>query len=381
VQSSTAPLLRQLESMERQNRARSSAWAELETSLRTQLEDSVVENESLAKERNDLRSTLNRLKRIGKDRDEELSNSKAKLEEQTTKVRTLESRLAEIEAEGQKRKEEWEEVERVANEGVAKVRSEMTKTMVESEERHQAQIKAMQNELNDERDKRSQLQRQVKELMENAGTLEAISTPTTGIVMKTKVPKKLRSAEGQVDILANTLSGLDLGMEDDIHDVEVDATENGGPSSFAAMEQLDQRLKAATVEVEALRRSLAASERTRESLVEELGETRQAKEKLPLFEQKVQELSQENRQKDMEIMTLTEDIAEVRQLYRTQLNALLEEKAATLSATEPQAEPSDNNNTSDAVAIPPMSSDVNGSGPASSPPPSGPSLEPKQIQD
>ena len=54
VQSSTAPLLRQLESMERQNRTRASGWANLESKLRQELEDTVAESEKLQKERNEI---------------------------------------------------------------------------------------------------------------------------------------------------------------------------------------------------------------------------------------------------------------------------------------------------------------------------------------
>ena len=53
VQSSTAPLLRQLESTNKQNRARAAAWAELETQLRSELEENVINNEKLSKERTD----------------------------------------------------------------------------------------------------------------------------------------------------------------------------------------------------------------------------------------------------------------------------------------------------------------------------------------
>ena len=130
-------------------------------------------------------------------------------------------------------------------------------------------------------------------------------------------------------------AGLGNGGGDD----EIDERdENGisqmmhrGSSSFAAMEQLTQGLKGAKVELEALRKQLASSEETRESLSRELGEARQAVEKLPLFEQKVSDLTMEVKMKEDEIRCLQEDIADVRFLYRTQLDSLLEEKAATPS--------------------------------------------------
>ena len=106
-------------------------------------------------------------------------------------------------------------------------------------------------------------------------------------------------------------------------------------SSFAAMEQLSQGLKGAKVELEALRKQLASSEETRASLLDELGEARSAVEKLPLFEQKVTDLTMEVKMKVDEIQCLQDDIADVRLLYRTQLDSLLEEKAATPVKTPP----------------------------------------------
>jgi hypothetical protein len=97
------------------------------------------------------------------------------------------------------------------------------------------------------------------------------------------------------------------------------------------MEQLTQGLNGAKAEIDALRKQLVTSEESRASLVEELGEARQAAEKLPLFEQRVSELTMDIKLKDMEIQGLQDDIADVRFLYRTQLDALIEEKATTPS--------------------------------------------------
>ena len=342
VQSSTAPLLRQLESIERQNRVRAAAWAELETKLRTDLENLVIDNENLTKERNEYKSSSNRLSRVSKERDDELSACKNMIEDQKIKISKHEALIEKMETEGRKMKEEWSEVERLANEGVSKVRSDMMTTVLESEERHQAQLKSIENELKEERKKRNLLEHQVNEMLENAGMV-VVPTPSTNApnasVVPRSVEKKLRSAESQGSILTDVISGLDgnNGAEDDVQvgdefdDVEVDVQHQAGTNSFAAMEQLSQRLKESKVELDALRQSLASSERIRASLLEELGSARVAKEKLPLFEAKVQELALENREKEMEIAALKEDVAEIRQLYRGQLNMLLEEKAATLS--------------------------------------------------
>lgn len=337
VQSSTAPLLRQLESIERQNRVRAAAWAELEMKLRSDLENLIIDNENLTKERNEYKSSSNRLSRVSKEREDELNSCKNTIEDQKMKIAKHEALIEKMETEGRKMKEEWSEVERLANEGVSKVRSDMMTTVLESEERHQAQLKSIENELHEERNKRRLLEHQVEEMLENAGMV-VVPTPSTNApnaaVVPRSVEKQLRSAESQGSILTDVISGLngdDEAEDEDFDGAGTDLPRQAGTDSFAAMEQLSQRLKETKVELAALRQSLASSERIRESLLEELGSARVAKEKLPLFEAKVQELAVENREKEMEIAALKEDVAEIRQLYRGQLNMLLEEKAATLS--------------------------------------------------
>jgi len=340
IQSSTAPLLRQLESMERQNRARAANWAELEGRLRNELEESVIQNENLNKDRSEFKAKISRLERLVKERDDELTVSRKKIEDQTVKIEKLESQLAKLESEAVKRQEEYEKVERLANEGVARVRSEMTQTVVESEERYRGQIDRLEGELKVEKEKRLQLESQVDQLLENAGGILGASQNAPQLIRKESKPKKLRESEGQAEILAGAL-GLDdsdddsqYGASDDELDEDVhngvarDVSGDRRGSSFAALEQLTSRLKNAEVELKSLRKSLRDSESTRDSLVEELADTRHAKEKLPLFEAKVKELTEDNREKELEIMGLKEDILEVKELYRTQLNLLLEEKAS-----------------------------------------------------
>jgi predicted RNase H-like nuclease (RuvC/YqgF family) len=209
----------------------------------------------------------------------------------------------------------------------------MSQTVIESEERYRGQIDKLEMDLKVEREKRTQLERQFEELLENAGMFVPGPSAPEAIRRESK-PKKLRQAEGQAEILAGAL-GLDESDDDDDDDDGSDdfdlganeSSKRGNTNSYAALEQLTTRLKASQVELKSLRKSLRESEATRESLVEELGETRHAKEKLPLFEAKVKELTQENREKELEIIGLREDIAEVKELYRAQLNLLLEEKA------------------------------------------------------
>jgi hypothetical protein len=350
-QSSTAPLLRQLDSIHRQNRARASAWAELETKLRSELEENVITNEKLSRERSDLKTKCNRFERTANELEGELKATKSSLEEKSVRVKVLEEKLADMETEGAKMKEEWAEVERLANEGVSRVRSEMTVTVVENEERHRFQLDTLEAELRQEREKRSQLEGQVENLIKNAELIvpQGMLQQSAESNQSTK-PKRLRQSEGQADILAGALTGLGGEDSDDDDDDDDDGEdlggENGGRNSgsggsFAALEELTSRLKAARVELNTLRMSFADAEKSRKELAEELGEARNAKEKLPLFEAKVSELTSENNQQSLELQALQEDIVEVREMYRTQLNLLLEEKAAAAvaAATAPKASP------------------------------------------
>jgi hypothetical protein len=342
IQSSTAPLLRQLESMERQNRARAANWAELESRLRSELEDLVIQNETLTKDRSDFKVKFTRFERMANERDEELITARKTMEEQTVKITQLESQLDRLSQQSEKRQEEYEKVERLASEGVARVRSEMSQTVVDSEERYRGQIEKLEIELKLEREKRSQLENQVDQLLENAGMLVVAGSQAPDAMRRESKPKKLKQAEGQAEILAGAL-GLDSSddeSEDGLDDFDMDQQETKDPAagvrekrgsvnSFAALEQLTSKLKTAQVELTSLRKSLRESELTRESLVKELGATSYAKEKLPLFEAKVKELTEENREKELEIMGLREDISEVKEMYRAQLNLLVEEKIAS----------------------------------------------------
>lgn len=335
VQQSTAPLLRQLESTERQNRTRAAGWAELETKLRSDIEEHVIQLEKLTKEKNNLVASDKRSQRLLKEKEEEAASSQEAIETLSSTIEDLETKLEQMEDEGQKVKQELAIAERKASESATKVRTEMLQTVMDSEQRYEHKIEALGDELEAERKKRDDLEKQLDDLAASVAAAEFAqeSTNATGSPSPEK-EKKLRSATGQASILHDTLAGIDSDVEDDDDEVEQNGVDqlNDGGSSFAAMEQLSLGLKSAKVELEALRKQLVSSEETRESLLQELGEARQAVEKLPLFEQKVSDLTMEVKLKDMELQGLQDDIADVRFLYRQQLDVLLEEKAASPSS-------------------------------------------------
>ena len=227
------------------------------------------------------------------------------------------------------------EAERKASEGVSKVRNELMQTLVESEKRYKAQIDFLEDELDGERQRRVNMERQLDDLVGSAEFAKSHITAENGRNSPGR-SKKLRKATDQASILQDTLAGFDSDVDEDDDNYEgvgngMNQVQGQG-SSFAAMEQLSLGLKGARVELETLRKQLKSSEETRASLLDELGEARQAAEKLPLFEQKVSDLTMEVRLKEMEIQGLRDDIADVRFLYRSQLDALLEEKAVPTAA-------------------------------------------------
>lgn len=274
--------------------------------------------------------------------EQELSQLQSTVQEQASSIKNLREEEEKLKEEAQTRQIEYERVERLANEGVARVRSEMSQTVTDSEERYRGQIDRLQKELVVETEKRNQLEVQVGQLLDSGGALfaatsSAMVSPQTIGIRRERTPKKLHRAEGQAEILAGALGlGDDSDSESDSDsDSEVgDSTRGESFHSFAAIEQLSSKLKTAEVELGSMRKSLKESNEIRQSLAEELGEARNAKEKLPLFEAKVKELTQENRQMELEIAGLKEDIADVKELYRTQLNVLLEEKTAMVTSAD-----------------------------------------------
>lgn len=290
--------------------------------------------EKLTKERNDLIASDKRSQRLLKEKEEEVASSEETIEALSATIENLETKVEELEDEGKKMKQELVVAERKASEGASKVRNEMLQTVVDSEQRYQSQIEALEEELDGERQSRDNLEKQLDDLAESVAAAEfaQASVMSGGDRLLPAKEKKLRSATDQASILHDTLVGIDSDVDDD-EDNEDGIDQSDGRGSFAAMEQLSLGLKGAKVELEALRKQLASSEETRESLLEELGDSRHAVEKLPLFEQRVSDLTMEVNLKEMEMRGLQDDIADVRFLYRTQLDALLEEKAATPSSS------------------------------------------------
>ena len=103
----------------------------------------------------------------------------------------------------------------------------------------------------------------------------------------------------------------------------------------------------------ALRKQLDESEERRGVLENESVANQEATKTLPLLESKVSQLTREAMQKDMEIQALQEDINEVRDMYRSQLSALLD---GPLSGVQNGAQSSNSQKNRDTKPIVPPTS-------------------------
>jgi hypothetical protein len=142
--------------------------------------------------------------------------------------------------------------------------------------------------------------------------------------------RRLGEKVDQVDILQDTLLGLDdENSDDESSDEEAlvdDTYQVKEKGSYAFMEQLSQALKVAKLEREALRKQLQESEERRSELENDSVRNGEAAATLPKLETELEETKRELKEKCLEIQGLREDISDVRQMYRAQLDALLEEK-------------------------------------------------------
>ncbi len=330
LQQSSAPLLRQLEASERQSRARASAWAELESKLRADLEENIVKNENLNKERYEIELELKRLKRAMNDRDSEVSVAQSKIQELNDLLDQTNTEYNNTVLGLEKIKGEFDSFRLQAKENESKIRTEMVISLRESEERYNDNVESLEVDLRQEKDRRIALEEKIKEINASALTTMKSSNGNSDSTGRTK-KRSLGGKDNQVDILQSTLYGLN-GNDSDEEDEEENDSENvatgGVQESFAFIEQLSQALKAAKSEKELLRKQLLDSEEKRNVLENECVLSKDAVDKLPRLEAQILELTQINEEKDLEIQGLSQDIFEVRQMYRSQLDVLLEEKAS-----------------------------------------------------
>lgn len=328
LQQSSAPLMRQLESAERQSRSRASAWAELESKLRSDLEDNIIQNETLNKQKYEIEVELKQLHRSIKNKELELSTAQSRIIELNDALDNMDVDFNNATDELEKLRNQFTSFRTLAKANESKIRNELVVSLRESEERYNDHIESLEVDLRQEKDKRLLLEEKIKEI--NASTF--MTSTNKGVTDKKPRKRNLGGKDNQADILQSTLFGIS-GVESISDDENEDSIENESSThentqgSFAFIEQLSQALKAAKSEKESLRKQLMDSEEKRTLLENESVLYKDASEKLPALEARVSELTKLNMEKDLEIEAVNQDIFEVRQMYRSQLDVLLEEKA------------------------------------------------------
>lgn len=339
IQQSTGPLMRQLESTERQNRIRAMAWTETENKLRSELENYVTEKENLLSKASSQDTIIKKLERQLEKKTINVETLSREKEDLINQTEDLESQIDEMKSGVDKMKEKSVEAEKLANDSCVKIRNEMMETMMSNEDRYKVQIEQLELKLYKMKQECEELKKELEEsrsehqeIMRQLGSSYITSTDHTAT---SKNNTSLLS--DQASILQQTLGDDDEALEE--IDVEGNDTQHATSSSFMAVEQLSQALKSSKLEIESLRQQLVSSERARSEIYEALSSAKSIAEKLPLFERKVAESSKELKEKDLEIRGLREDMMEIKEMYRVQLDALLEEQAANTPLPPPRPTP------------------------------------------
>ncbi len=322
--------MRQLESTERQNRARAAAWAELESKLRQDLEDNIFENEKLMKDKNEMEAELKKSSRSLAAKESELMLSLSRVEEMSKDLAEVSQKLEKTHAEHASLILEFSNLEKTMKDNESSQNLDMINTIQAIEERCNDQVDSLEVELRQERDKRTSLETKLQEMMDRTSQLVHIPSNENrlnGDNSKSR-SRNLGSKTNQANILQETLLGLDIDDGDEDQDerngINSDQLSPDASDSFAFMEQLTQALKATKSERDTLRKQLEESEERRGVLENESVANQEAIKALPSLEARLSQQTREVMEKDMEIQALQEDINEVRSMYRSQLSALLD---------------------------------------------------------
>lgn len=336
LQQSSAPLLRQLESTERQNRLRATAWAELEAKLREEIHELSTERRIFENNEKELEAELKKIRRTLQGKESELIISSSRIEAISKELEETRNCNEIASSEVESLKLELSSLEASIENNENKARSEMLKTLRENEERFNDHIDSLEVELRQEKDKRMALEQKIQDMAFRADNILLASGSNKQNYEKT--PKRnLGSKASQADILENTLYGLDADdyyKEDNKEDFDQNDERSGRVSmstdSFAFIEELSQTLKATKMERDTLRKQLNDSEERRNFLENEVVTNGDAVKDLSNLKHQVEKMQRELNEKDFEIEALQEDIIEVRNMYKSQLNALMTEKDSSI---------------------------------------------------
>ena len=139
--------MRQIESTERQNRTRASAWVELETKLRSELEDHVVRNEKLAKENTTVDIESKRALRSMKEKEDALAATTSKIEQLEGAMTTLTDQYEDVTTELRGLKDDYEKYKRSRKEDEATIQNNMKEILWDNEVRYRDLAESLEEQL------------------------------------------------------------------------------------------------------------------------------------------------------------------------------------------------------------------------------------------
>ena len=352
VQESTAPLMRQLDAAEKQNRVRSAAWAEIELKLRSELEESTILYEKAIASSKDLKASYARSERMLASNEKELSSANERLSKITEDLRNSEDNLREAKDMCRQYEEERDSFRKMTSEEVNKTRSDLMKLVVEGEERYRIEFDKIEITLKEERRRCVDLEKELSELKDQLRERLSVGSNEMGHSYENGTESYKDNALDQAGILLSTLNGIDGEEDNQIDNVDVSTSMVNG-TSFAAVDRLSQSLGTVKKELNLVKvnvldifkkdalhlyrarsfcccnlmqTQLRTSETIRRDLVSELTELRGASEKFHEMEENVAYLSNELNEKEIEVQGLQEDMMDIKGMYRSQLEQLLEEK-------------------------------------------------------
>lgn len=320
LQQSSAPLLRQLESAERQSRARATAWAELENKLRADLEQFMLENENSVKEKKLMEAEISKLRVSIQGLEAERDSNVSKVKELSSQLDDALKKHDEAITESDNLKQECEELESRLKKSESRIQAEILENAREHEERYKDLTASLELQLQQEREYRASLEKKIQDMVRNDDFIEKQE-----VVVAKSPQRNLSNVIKQADILNDALQFMeDSDDEGTDHQGKTQTDVSGVSESFAFIEQLSQALKITKLERDALRKQLVESEERRSIIEKELVKAKDASEALREIELKMSHLNREVEEKDMEIKALQEDINDVKQMYRDQIRRLLD---------------------------------------------------------
>lgn len=315
LQQSCGPLLRQLESAERQSRSKAMAWAELECKLRSELEGTLANLEAITNEKKQLEIDLSTCHRDLRGQESEFELTKIRLEEASTHIIDAKNKYDTLFNDFEDMKVKCSMLEHRQKDNESKIRSEMTMTMRDSEERYNEHIDTLEIELRQERERRQCLENQIKEIAERAKTSNADQSR----MFMNNPERSLGRTDAQASILHSTILTLGNTDKNDFFEIvgnDYSNLHHNSNNSFAFMEQMSQSLSSKESELETLRAQVNESETLRSVLENELALCR---ERLIY--------------KDTEIQSLEEDILDARRMFRSQLALMGHQQEGVMSTS------------------------------------------------